>query len=150
MRSLIIQRCSVALSLLGVLMLPRPALAVPPADGWVIWQSNRQDARHEVYRARADGSEVTRMTQTGGLVPAWAPDGRWILYHDDSNTIYLMRPDGSELQVLAAGWPCFWRARPSARSSSMAWGYGQPYTALAAAIRTRPWGTTCRWPGTSP
>ncbi len=89
-------------------MLPRSASAVPPADGWVIWQSNRQDARHEVYRARADGSEITRMTQTGGLGPFWAPDGRWIVYRDDASIIYLMRPDGSELQTLATGWPCFW------------------------------------------
>jgi hypothetical protein len=123
MQSLVIQRCAVALSLLGVLMLPRPALAVPPSDGWVIWQSNRQDARHEVYRARADGSEVTRMTQTGGLGPFWAPDGRWIVYRDDANTIYLMRPDGSELQVLAAGWPCFWMHDNSGFVVSDAVGY---------------------------
>jgi hypothetical protein len=61
-----------------------------------------------VYRARADGSEVTRMTFTGGLGPFWAPDGRWIVYRTDDGTIYQMRPDGSELQTLATGWPCFW------------------------------------------
>ena len=103
-----IQRWSIPLWLLGAFLFPRPVLAVPPADGWVIWQSNRLDARHEIYRARADGSEVTRMTRTGGLGPFWAPDGRWIVYRDDANTIYQMRPDGTELQTLAVGWPCFW------------------------------------------
>jgi hypothetical protein len=102
------QYWSAALSLLVVLVLSRSASAVAPADGWVVWQSNRQDARHEVYRARADGSEVTRMTQTGGYVPAWAPDGRWFAYHDDANTVYLMRPDGSELQTLTTGGMLFW------------------------------------------
>lgn len=103
-----IQRCSAALLFLVVFVLPGSVWALAPADGWVVWQSNRLDARHEVYRARADGSEVTRMTNTGGYIPSWAPDGRWISYHDDANTVYLMRPDGSELQTLASGWACFW------------------------------------------
>jgi MYXO-CTERM domain-containing protein len=86
----------------------RPAAAASAPDGYVLWQSNRLDARNEVYRARADGSEVTRMTQTGGLLPAWAPDGRWIAFHDDAGTGYLMRPDGSERKTLDGISTGFW------------------------------------------
>jgi len=45
-----------------VLQLPSPAFAAPPADGWILWQSNRADSRAEIYRARTDGSQVTRLT----------------------------------------------------------------------------------------
>jgi hypothetical protein len=99
---------SPALSLLVCLLLARPVQAAAPADGWVIWQSNRQDARHEIYRAHADGSEVARLTRSGGLLPLWSPDGRWIAFHDDASIGYLMRPDGSELQTLPEGIPWFW------------------------------------------
>jgi hypothetical protein len=77
-------------------------------DGYVIWQSDREDSRSEVYRARADGSEVTRLTKSGGSLPVWSPDGRWISFMDPSSAIYVMRPDGSELQMLGAGWSIGW------------------------------------------
>jgi MYXO-CTERM domain-containing protein len=92
-------------------VLPAIALAqdLPYPDGYVLWQSYRKDSRAEVYRARADGSEVTRMTSTGGSTPAWSPDGRWISYIDGSGAICLMRPDGSDSHVmLASGWPIGW------------------------------------------
>jgi hypothetical protein len=88
--------------------LPSRLQAAPPADGWVVWQSNRLDSRTEVYLARADGTGVTRLTKTGANRPAWAPDGRWISYYDDAATIYVMRPDGSELQTVTTGSPIFW------------------------------------------
>ena len=96
------------LLLLGCLTPARPVAAATPPDGYVLWQSNRLDARHEIYRSRGDGSEVTRMTQTGGVLPLWAPDGRWIAFHDEANTGYLMRPDGSERQTLSGTTPWFW------------------------------------------
>lgn len=108
MRWIAIRRWFAGCALLALIALPRSAAAVPPADGWLIWQSNRLDARLEIYRAHADGTEVVRLTQTGGQLPLWAPDGRWIAFHDDANTGYLMRPDGSNLQTLTAGPPWFW------------------------------------------
>jgi MYXO-CTERM domain-containing protein len=89
-----------ALFLFLPLVFPGPLSAAPPADGWVVWQSNRADSRFEVYRARADGSEVTRMTTCGAGFPSWAPDGRWIAYQDNATAVFLMRPDGSEVQAL--------------------------------------------------
>jgi Tol biopolymer transport system component len=107
MQSMAIRRGLAGFALLALFMLARPASAVPPADGWLVWQSNRLDARSEVYRAHADGTEVVRLTKTGGLLPLWAPDGRWIAYHDEANTGYLMRPDGSDVRTLTAGPPGF-------------------------------------------
>ena len=91
-----------ALFLFLPLVSPGSLQAAPPTDGWVVWQSNRADSRFEVYRARADGSEVTHMTTTGCGLPSWSPDGRWIAYQDFATAVFLMRPDGSEVQALAA------------------------------------------------
>jgi hypothetical protein len=86
-----------------LLVVAGPARATPPSDGWLVWTSNRSNGQFDVYRARADGSEVTQMTTTGGGFPSWAPDGRWIAYQDPSHTVYVMRPDGSERKVLTVG-----------------------------------------------
>ena len=80
---------------------PLAARAQPPADGWVVWQSIRKDGRFEVYRAKADGSDVTRMTTIGAGKPMWSPDGRWIAYQDLTSAVYLMRPDGSDQHNVA-------------------------------------------------
>jgi MYXO-CTERM domain-containing protein len=83
-----------------VVLSPSAASAAAPPDGWLLWQSTRSDSRSEVYRARADGSEVTRMTTNTGTIPMWAPDGRWISYKDESGTLFITRPDGSERRSL--------------------------------------------------
>ena len=57
---------SLAVLFFGALPLSAVAQTSPYPDGYVIWQSNRQDSRFEVYRARADGSSVTRLTKSGG------------------------------------------------------------------------------------
>jgi MYXO-CTERM domain-containing protein len=84
------------------------AQAAPPAEAWLVWESNRADARSEVYLARADGTQVTRMTKTGAYRPSWSPDGRWILYFDDAGDQYLVRPDGSDRHVVYTGWVVSW------------------------------------------
>jgi MYXO-CTERM domain-containing protein len=88
-------RLRLFLSAIALSLLTGPARAQAPADGWVVWQSTRQEGRFEIYRAHADGSEVTRMTTTGAGKAMWSPDGRWIAYQDPDNAVYLMRPDGS-------------------------------------------------------
>lgn len=83
-----------------------------PADGWLVFSSNRADARMEIYVGRAGSSDVKRLTTTGGTYPNWSPDGRWISYQDDVGDAYLVRPDGSERRKLPApapdGAPAFW------------------------------------------
>jgi len=100
-----------ALVSLAALLAAAPALAQAPADGWVVWQSNRQDSQNEIYLAAADGSGVTRLTTTGAQRPRFAPDGRWISFQgfgSDENTGYVMRPDGSGRKKICDGLPRFW------------------------------------------
>jgi hypothetical protein len=88
-------------------LMPRPSVADVPADGWVVWTSLRDQGRAETFRCRADGSEVTQLTKTGGTYPIWSPDGRWIAYRDNADKTHLMRPDGSNDRLIG-GWHLFW------------------------------------------
>jgi len=88
--------------LLVMVLAARPGHAEVPPDGWILWQSTRLDSQQDTYRARADGSEVTRMTTQGTHMAQWSPDGRWIAFSDETG-VSLMRPDGSEVQPISAG-----------------------------------------------
>ena len=92
---------------LGLVGLAGSAEATAPADGWVVWQSTREDGRGEVYRARADGSQVVRLTTTGGGRSLWSPDGRWVAY-GDGMAAHIVRPDGSGREPLSTGFPVAW------------------------------------------
>ena len=84
---------SLALSLAG----PALSRAEVPGDGWLVWSSNREDGRHEVYLKALGSGAVARLTHDGGRTPRWSPDGRWISYHHPSdNTAHVVRWDGSE------------------------------------------------------
>ncbi len=97
----------VAVVFAGVALVPLPSLADVPADGWVVWTSNRVGGNPESFRCRADGTEVTQLTTTGGTYPIWSPDGRWIAYRDNGDLTHLMRPDGSGDRLIG-GWHLFW------------------------------------------
>ncbi len=83
-----------------------------PAEGWVVWASNRLDGLHEIYLMSATGRDdvdVTRLTFGGGKMPIWSPDGRWIAYHHTSdNTSHVTRWDKSEDKEIFRGPPLFW------------------------------------------
>jgi MYXO-CTERM domain-containing protein len=84
-----------------------------PADGWIVFTSTRANGRAELFRCRADGSDVVQITDAGGTFPRWSPDGRWLSYHDEAGGVFLMRPDGSEKRQLPFPQPdgasAFWR-----------------------------------------
>jgi len=88
---------------------PSPSRADHPSNGWIVWASDRQDSRHEIYMMRADGSDVSRMTSTGARMPIWAPDSRWIAYETvPVGATRVMRPDKSEDKQVFGGKPIFW------------------------------------------
>lgn len=67
---------------------------------------------HEIYRMRADGSRVRRLTRSPGddFAPAWSPDGKQLAFtstrldiEDGQDDLYLMRRDGRCQHALLAG-----------------------------------------------
>ncbi|MBW2703887.1 MAG: PD40 domain-containing protein [Deltaproteobacteria bacterium] len=108
MKSFSFGRTLMALGLVVFLFCPA-AQAEHPSDGWIVWASDREDSRHEIYMMQADGSNVTRLTHTGARMPMWSPDGRWIAYETvPAGGTRVMRWDKSEDKEVFNGKPRFW------------------------------------------
>lgn len=102
----VIQRALMAFLCLALLELPASA---QPANGWIVWASNRQDSRHEIYLMKADGSNVQRLTTKGATTASWSPDGSWISYYASDKTARVMRWNKSADKKVFSGEPLFWR-----------------------------------------
>ena len=77
-----------------------------PLSGRIAFSSSRDDSDHaEIYVMNADGSGVTRLTNSPAddNYPAWSPDGRRIAFtssHDGNIGIYVVNADGTGLTNL--------------------------------------------------
>lgn len=99
-----------SLSIIIALCFAMPsAYADVPANGWVVFGSNRKDGRHELYLMKADGSGVKRLTFNGAKRPAWSPDGGWIGYtHAADDSTHVMRHTGGGDKKVCDGPFKFW------------------------------------------
>lgn len=77
-----------------------PSGALDPVDSARVAFVSFRDGNFEVYVARADGSNATRLTVDAGsdVYPAWSPDGTRIAFvsaRDGDGDIFIMDSDGS-------------------------------------------------------
>ncbi len=75
-----------------------------PDGRYIAFASNRGGAWN-IYRMRADGSQVHRLTQDAGtyVFPSWSPDGQQIVFagqHGTEWALYTMNADGSNIRRL--------------------------------------------------
>jgi TolB protein len=76
----------------------------PTASGDVLFTSSR-DGVAQIYRMRADGSAVERLTTSGAedLAPLVSPTGELVLFtsaRDGRDRLYLMSSDGTDVRAL--------------------------------------------------
>lgn len=81
-----------------------------PDSAWIAFISSRdQFEGQDLYRMRADGTDVQRLTTTGdiggGIV--WSADSEWIVF-EARNTFYRVGIDGTGLEQLTARGGHFW------------------------------------------
>jgi TolB protein len=78
-----------------------------PDGQQIAFASDRASFETEIFRIRADGVGLTRLTRTEDFVgdtnPAWSPDGNWIYFESDrvgvfNHEIFRMLPDGTGVQ----------------------------------------------------
>ena len=71
-----------------------------PAEGVIVFQTERHGTNEEIYIMNADGSGQTRLTFNNfrDVCPSISPDGRKIVFssnRDGDYEIYIMNCDGS-------------------------------------------------------
>ena len=91
-------------------LLPTPTpSATPPANGGIIFVSNRNNFNGEIFVMDANGANPTNLTHhpASEYDPAWSPDGRKIAFtstrNDGNPEIYVMDADGSHQVQLTIG-----------------------------------------------
>ncbi|MDD8021436.1 MAG: hypothetical protein PHU81_09750 [Acidobacteriota bacterium] len=83
-----------------------------PSDCQVTWSpdsqriafASKRNGKLNIWVMNADGSNPVQLTQKGGAVPAWSPDGKWIAFNR-GRQIWLVSPDGQKEVHLRTDFP---------------------------------------------
>jgi TolB protein len=76
-----------------------------PTGEWIAFASDR-GGDFEVWLVHPDGTGLRKLTGKGGYEPAWAPDGRRVLFHRRSGAdrrIMSVDLNASNLQTMTSG-----------------------------------------------
>lgn len=76
-----------------------------PNGEWIVFACSvpyLNDPRDQLFIMRGDGSNLQLLTSDSyrARTPRWSPDGMWVSFIS-RNAIYIMRPDGSQIQKIA-------------------------------------------------
>lgn len=76
-------------------------LVTSPLYAKIVFSSNRDDARYEIFTMDTDGGEPIQITNNrhDSYSPTWSPDGRQIAFNRDSH-IYVIDAGGENLRQL--------------------------------------------------
>ena len=60
-----------------------------------------------LFVMNADGTDLVRITPPGYLfdLPAWSPDGRWIVFQKPYGQLFVVHPDGTDLHQVPVKLP---------------------------------------------
>lgn len=83
-----------------------------PDGTWLAFAST-MDGKLEIYKIRADGTDLTRLTNDAARndAPKWSPDGNWIAFVSERNgnaELTVMKSDGSQVTSLTQNVACDW------------------------------------------
>ena len=67
-------------------------------DGQTIYLSSRLKAGFEIFSININGHGLKRLTRNIGSLyaPELSPNGKWIVFTNDGNGLWVMKPDGSK------------------------------------------------------
>ena len=99
----------------------------PPSGEHIVFVSDRDAPRGEIYVMRSNGSDVRRLTQnrSGDWTPSWSPNGEHIAFtsrRDGNSEIYMMRADGNNQRNLTRDFALDWMPSWSPSSDRIVFG----------------------------
>ena len=73
-------------------------------DGQRIYFSSRRSGGFEIYSMDINGDELQRLTREIGSLyaPELSPNGEWILFTNNGNGLWVMKPDGSNPHAITS------------------------------------------------